>query len=203
MAAQHIALPCLLARCCCRVLLCMLAMSLAGVVSATLSVAGRVDMNQKLNYFQPHDGKIFCSNKQLQQGNRNSNSSSSSSYSNSNCNNNNKAGQHKSLADILTQLAKIVQPFGCVAKRLQSNRQHIYSQFVSKPLPPPHPLSHSSFHLRCPQRYYTWICVHVATAYPTALRDPKCHKYSRIAVANEILPANIAIYSGQQGELCT
>lgn len=114
-----------------------------------------------------------------------------------------KRGQHKSLADILTQLAKIVQPFGCVAKRLQSNRQHIYSQFVSKPLPPPLPLSHSSFHLRCPQRYYTWICVHVATAYPTALRDPKCHKYSRIAVANEILPANIAIYSGQQGELCT
>lgn len=47
--------------------LCMLAMSLAGVVSAPLSVAGRVDMNQKLNYFQPHDGKIFCSNKQRQQ----------------------------------------------------------------------------------------------------------------------------------------
>lgn len=111
-----------------------------------------------------------------------------------------KRGQHKSLADILTQLAKIVQFFRCVAKRLQSNRQHIYSQFVSKPLPR-HTHCHSSFHLRCPQRYYTWICVHVSTAYPTALRDPKCHKYSRIAVANEILPANIAIYSGQQGEL--
>lgn len=51
-----------------------------------------------------------------------------------------KWGQHKSLANILTQLAKIVQLFRCVAKRLQSNRQHIYSQFVSKPHPLPLPL---------------------------------------------------------------